>query len=77
LGFESAGKTGTAFTNPRSEHLVPNTARVWTVGVNWVTTQWTRVIVNAIHEHFEDETRSSQTGTAGFWSGVLRLNIVF
>ena len=25
LGFDSASKTGTAFTNPRADHLVPNT----------------------------------------------------
>lgn len=77
LGFRSAGTTGTAFTNPRSEHLVPNTDRVFTAGLNWVTSKWTRVMVNAIHEDFEDGSRTPDSGTASFWSGVLRLNIVF
>lgn len=77
LGFRSASTTGTAFTNPRAEHLVPNTNRVWTIGVNWITSKWTRVLLNAIHENFEDETRSPIAGTASFWSGVVRLNIVF
>lgn len=77
LTFESAGKTGPAFTNPRSEHLVPNTNRVFTVGVNWTASKWTRVIVNAIHEDFDDETRTPVAGTSKFWSGLVRLNIVF
>ena len=77
LGFASASTTGTPFTNPRSEYLLPNTDRVWTFGVNWMTTRWTRVILNAIHESFEDETRTPEAGTTKFWSGLLRLNIVF
>jgi phosphate-selective porin len=77
LTFESKGKAGPAFTNPRSEHLVPNTDRVFTAGVNWTTSKWTRVIVNAIHEEFEDEARTPLSGTTKFWSGLVRLNIVF
>lgn len=77
LGFRSASTTGTAFTNPRSEHLLPNTDRVLTFGVNWITTPWTRVIINAIHENFEDLNRTPESGTTSFWSGVIRLNIVF
>jgi len=48
-----------------------------TVGVNWTTTRWTRVIINAIHEDFEDETRAPNPGTTSYWSGLVRLNIVF
>lgn len=77
LGFRSAGTTGPAFTNPRSEHLVPNTDRVLTFGVNWITTKWSRVLINALHESFEDESRTPESGTSSFWSGVIRLNIVF
>jgi phosphate-selective porin len=77
LKFESAGKDGPAFTNPRSEHLLPNSDTVFTAGVNWMTTKWTRVIVNAIHEQFDDESRTPQSGTSSFWSGLVRLNIVF
>ncbi len=77
LGFKSASDTGPAFANPRAENLLPNSDRVWTLGVNWTTTRWTRVLINAIHESFEDEARTPQTGTTSFWSGVLRLNIVF
>jgi phosphate-selective porin OprO/OprP len=77
LGFKSAGTTGPAFTNPRSEHLLPNTDRVLTFGVNWITTKWTRVIINAIHETFEDANRTPESGTTSFWSGLIRLNVVF
>jgi len=77
LGFESAGKTGTAFTNPRSDHLVPNSDGVWTFGVNWTTSKWTRVQLNAIHEDFLDGTRTPDSGLTSFWSSLARLNIVF
>lgn len=77
MTFESASKEGTSFTNPRAEYLTPNSDSVFTFGVNWITTKWTRVIVNAIHEDFEDETRTPQPGTSSFWSGLVRLNIVF
>lgn len=77
LKFESASKEGTAFTNPRSAHLTPNSDTVFTFGVNWITSKWTRVLVNAIHENFDDATRSPVSGTSSFWSGLVRLNIVF
>jgi phosphate-selective porin len=77
LGFESASKSGTSLTNPRAQYLTPNTDSVVTFGVNWITTKWTRVIVNAVHEDFEDETRTADHGTKSFWSGLVRLNIVF
>ncbi len=77
LGFASASTTGTPFTNPRADYQLPNSNRVWTFGVNWLTTRWTRVLVNAIHEDFEDEARTPETGTTSFWSGLIRLNIVF
>ena len=75
--FESAAKTGSAFTNPRAEHLVPNADGVWTFGVNWTTSKWTRVILNAIHEDFQDPTRTPDAGLSSFWSSLVRLNIVF
>ena len=77
LGYQSAGKEGTSFTNPRAEHLTPNTDSVFTLGVNWITSKWTRVIVNAIHEDFADVNRTPLAGVTSFWSGLARLNIVF
>ena len=83
LGFRSAATTGLAFTNPRNDHQVPNSDTVFTAGVNWTTSKWTRVIVNAIHENFEDPSRTPltkgdpQARTTSFWSGLVRLNIVF
>lgn len=79
LGFRSAATTGLAFTNPRNDRQVPNSDTVFTAGVNWTTSKWTRVIVNAIHEDFEDQSRTPlpNSGTTSFWSGLVRLNIVF
>jgi phosphate-selective porin OprO/OprP len=77
LAFRSASTTGTAFTNPRSDHQLPNSDTVFTVGLNWTTTRWSRVIVNAIHEDFEDAARAPLPGTTAFWSGLIRLNVVF
>ncbi|HEX6163825.1 MAG TPA: porin [Vicinamibacterales bacterium] len=77
LGFESVSKEGTSFTNPRSEFLTPNSNTVFTAGVNWMTSRWTRVILNAIHEDIEDPARTPIVGTTSYWSGLVRLNIVF
>jgi phosphate-selective porin OprO and OprP len=77
LRFKSVSTQGTPFTNPRSEYLLPNADTAVTFGVNWMTSKWTRVIVNAIHEEFEDADRTPLSGTTGFWSGLVRLNIVF
>ena len=77
LGFESASKEGTSFTNPRAQFQTPNSDSVFTFGVNWITSKWTRVIVNAVHEDYEDQTRTPIPGTTSFWSGLVRLNIVF
>jgi phosphate-selective porin OprO and OprP len=77
LGFASATTAGTSFTNPRADFLTPNSDTVFTAGVNWLTSRWTRVIVNAIHEDLEDPARSPLAGTTSFWSGLVRLNVVF
>jgi len=77
LGFRSATSEGTAFTNPRSDHLVPNTDQVWTIGVNYFPNRWVRLVGNAIHENFEDPNRSITPGTAGFWALLFRFQLVF
>jgi phosphate-selective porin OprO/OprP len=77
LRFESEDKTGPAFRNERAEHILGNHDRVLTVGVNWWPTRWTRLTLNAIREEFEDARRTPLPGTTEFWSGVLRLQLVF
>lgn len=77
LEFSSANNTGAAFTNPRADPLLANTDQVWTFGVNWLLNRWVRVITNAIHEEFADPSRSPDPGISSFWSGLLRLQIVF
>ena len=77
LEFGSAGKTGTAFSNPRADRLLTNSDHVWTLGVNWMLNRWLRVMSNAIHEDFEDASRTPEPGTSSFWSGLMRLQVVF
>jgi len=77
LGFGSASRAGIAFRNPRADHLLENTDRIWTVGVNWYAAPHVKVVANAVHEAFDDEARTPQAGETTFWSGVLRLQIVF
>ena len=77
LGFGSASKDGPAESNPRAEHLLENRDRIWTAGVNWYVMPHVKVVANAIHEDFEDPARTPLAGETSFWSGVLRLQIVF
>lgn len=77
LEFGSASKTGTAFTNPRADHLVSNSDKVWTFGVNWMLNRWVRIITNAVHETFDDPSRTPDRGIDKFWSGLIRLQVVF
>jgi len=77
LTFRSASEAGTPFTNPRADYQVPNRDRVWTFGLNWMPSKWVRVVTNAIHERFEDLSRAPITGVSSYWSGLLRLQVVF
>ena len=77
LTFESASKEGPDFTNPRSEHLTPNTDSVLTFGVNWMPIRWVKVVANGIRQTFDDVNRAPIVGTAGYWSGLLRLQVAF
>ena len=77
LWFGSASKEGTAFRNPRADHLLENRDRIWTAGVNWYPAPHVKVVANAIHESFEDDQRTPKAGETAFWSGVFRLQIVF
>ena len=77
LTFESASKEGPDFTNPRSEHLTPNTDSTLTFGVNWMPIRWVKVVANGIRQSFSDVNRVPVLGTADFWSGLVRLQIAF
>ena len=76
LGFRSGSTAGPAFTNPRSDHVAPNEARVWTAGVNWYLNRWVRLQGNAVRESFEDASRTPVPGDSTFWSGILRMQVV-
>ena len=57
--------------------LTPNTDRTITFGVNWLANRWVKVVANALRQTFEDEARTTVSGTTSFWSGLLRLQVVF
>jgi phosphate-selective porin OprO and OprP len=77
LRFASASTTGPDFTNPRAEHLTPNADGTVTFGLNWRPVRWVKVMANGLHQTFEDETRAPIAGTAGYWSGLMRLQVTF
>ncbi len=77
LTFESAGTEGPDFTNPRADHLTPNSDSTLTIGVNWMPIRWVKVVTNGIRQSFDDLTRAPITGTADYWSGLVRLQIAF
>ena len=77
LTLSSARSEGTAFTNPRADHQLPNSDRTWTFGVSWMPIRWVRVVTNAIHETFDDVSRAPNTGVASYWAGLVRLQVVF
>ncbi len=77
LTFESASKSGPDFTNPRADHLTPNTDSTLTIGVNWLLNRWVKVVVNGLRQSIDDTTRAPITGTADYWSGLARLQIAF
>jgi phosphate-selective porin len=77
LELGSASQEGPAFPNPRADHLLPNRDAVWTVGVNWFPIRWIRISANAFHETFDDPDRTPIPGITDYWSGLLRLQIVF
>ncbi|MDP3719446.1 MAG: porin [Acidobacteriota bacterium] len=77
LELSSASKEDRPFTNPRADHQVPNSDQVWTFGVSWMPIRWVRVVTNAVHETFDDVSRAPEPGVASYWSGVLRLQVVF
>jgi phosphate-selective porin OprO/OprP len=77
LGFGSASQAGPAYTNPRADHQVRNSDRVWTFGLNWFPNRWVKVVANGIHETFEDPKRTPKAGYTSFWTALLRTQLVF
>jgi len=77
LTFESASKVGTDFTNPRADHLTPNTDSTLTFGVNWMPIRLVKVVANGIRQSFSDVNRVPVVGTTDYWSGLVRLQVAF
>jgi phosphate-selective porin len=77
LTFESASKEGADFTNPRADHLTPNTDGTLTFGLNWMPIRWVKVVANGIRQSFSDVSRVPIAGTTDYWSGLVRLQVAF
>ena len=83
LTFRSENTTGTAFRNPRSDFLLPNTVSTVTFGGNWLITRWVKVVANAFRQSYDDAERAPRVlfaetfGPTVFWSGLLRLQVAF
>jgi phosphate-selective porin OprO/OprP len=77
LTFRSASTDGPAYTNPRADHLVPNSSSNVTFGGNWLLNRWVKVIANGIHTTIDDETRTPVSGVTSYWSGLVRLQVAF
>lgn len=76
LWCDSVGGQDVPFRNPRAEHILPSGDRVLTLGVNWVVNRWVTLTVNGIREHIQDPERSPVPNGGGFWSRVLRFQLV-
>jgi phosphate-selective porin OprO/OprP len=74
--FDSASSDGPAFRNPRADHVLGNTERVWTTGVNWYVNRWFKIQADGIRERFADAQRTPVFGHTSFWSGIVRLQVV-
>lgn len=83
LTFRSAATTGTAFRNPRSDFLLPNTVSTVTVGANWLPNRWVKIVADVFRQSYEDAERAPRVvgmdtfGPTVFWSGLVRLQIAF
>ena len=75
--MKSASTSGEPFRNPRADYQLPNTDSVWTFGANWRVNRWVKMIANAIHQSYEDPERTPVAGTADYWSGLVRWQVVF
>lgn len=73
IRIASDTSAGTPQRNPRASHLVPQSDRLWTYGVNWFLNHWSRIQFNAIHETIEDPQRAIIQGRTRYWMYVTRL----
>ena len=76
LRFGSARHIGSPSRSPRASNILGNSDRVWTAGLNWYPSRFTKIQINAVHEKIEDLQRSPIFGEANYWMGILRLQFV-
>lgn len=74
FGSESTGAAAPS-RSPRAANVVENADRVWTLGINWYATRYTKFQFNAIHETLRDPARTPLAGIAGYWTLVGRIQV--
>ena len=76
MWFDSKATGEPAFSNSRSEVILPNGDKVLTLGVNWYPNRWVKLQLNGIHEEIQDTGRTPLlTGGTKFWSSVVRFQL--
>jgi phosphate-selective porin len=76
LDFQSAGRAGPAFRNPRAANVLGNDLRLWTLGVNWYPHRFIKVQLNAIRESVADSQRRALRSSDVSWHRALRVQFV-
>src|SRR5262249_40582937 len=76
LWFDSLGGAVGASRNPRAAAIVASGDKALTMGVNWTLNRWVKVQANVIREQVEDPQRNPIADGGGFWSRVIRFQLV-
>ncbi|MGH9719491.1 MAG: OprO/OprP family phosphate-selective porin [Bryobacteraceae bacterium] len=76
LRFASGFSPSAPSRSPRAAHVLPNSERALTLGVNWYANRYTKFQLNAIRETLEDPLRSPVSGMTRLWLFAGRVQFV-
>jgi phosphate-selective porin OprO and OprP len=72
INFGSIKKDGIPSLSPRSDVLLSNSSRVYTIGVNWYANRWVKMQANVVRETFTDPEQGPAPSQTGYWSRSIR-----
>jgi phosphate-selective porin len=72
INFGSIKKDGIPSLSPRSDVLLSNSSRVYTIGVNWYANRWVKMQANVVRETFTDPEQGPAPSHTGYWSRSIR-----
>lgn len=75
LRFASDTHDGRPSRSTRAANVLQTSDRVWTFGVNWYASPWTKIQANFMREELEDVFRSPIPGQRILWTQVVRLQV--